>query len=149
MSDTHAVAPPALVLRRTYKASPDTLFSAWTTPESARHFMGPEDVTIPEIEMDVRVGGAYRITMLLGDGERMVVRGVYREVRRPDRLSMTWQWEEDDPSQAHETLLSLDFHDRGGETEVVLTHENFASVESRGRHEHGWTSILDNLQRAV
>lgn len=146
MSDTHAPPAPALVLRRTYKVSRDALFAAWTKPESARLFLGPDDVTIAEIEMDVRVGGTYRITMLLADGERMVVGGVYREVRRPERLSMTWRWEEDEPSQERDTLLSLDFNDVAGETELVLTHEDFASAESRDRHEHGWTAILNQLQ---
>ncbi|MEO7039794.1 MAG: SRPBCC domain-containing protein [Candidatus Elarobacter sp.] len=146
MSDTHAPPAPALVLRRTYNVSRETLFSAWTKPESARLFLGPDDVTVPEIQMDVRVGGTYRIVMLLADGERLVVSGVYREVRRPERLSMTWRWEEDEPEQERDTLLSLDFNDVGGATELVLTHENFASAESRDRHEHGWTAIMAELQ---
>jgi uncharacterized protein YndB with AHSA1/START domain len=144
MSNTNAPAATTLVLRRKYKVSPKVLFRAWTTPASAQRFLSPDDVKCTDVKMDVRVGGRYEITMLMPDGERMLVGGVYREVS-PERLSMTWRWTEDDPSQERDTLLSLDFHDLGGETELVLTHENLASVESRDRHEHGWTSIMENL----
>ncbi|MEO6834417.1 MAG: SRPBCC domain-containing protein [Candidatus Tumulicola sp.] len=145
MTEVQSPAVPALVLRRTYPVPRDRVFAAWTDPALAQKFLCPEDVTIPEIAMDVRVGGAYRIVMLLPEGERMVVRGVYREVRAPERLVMTWRWDEDDPADERDTLISLDFTQRDGGTELVLTHEKFAGVESRARHEHGWTAILEKL----
>jgi uncharacterized protein YndB with AHSA1/START domain len=140
---------PAIVLRRTYHAPRQRVFDAWTRPELAAKFLGPGDVTVPEIEMDVRTGGSYRITMLMPDGERMSVGGTYRDVRAPERLSMTWRWEEDDPKDAHESLLTLEFNELDGGTELVLTHEQFAAVESRDRHEHGWTMIVDQLAAAL
>ncbi|HEY9085062.1 MAG TPA: SRPBCC domain-containing protein [Candidatus Tyrphobacter sp.] len=149
MTKAPAPAVPALVLRRTYKATRERVFAAWTTPEIAETFLGPGDTTIPDIQMDVRPGGTYRITMLLADGERMVVKGMYREVIAPKRLSMTWCWEEENPADERDTLLSLDFNDIDGETELVLTHEQFATAESRDRHEHGWTLIADQLASVV
>ncbi len=136
---------PAIVLRRTYNAPRQRVYDAWTNPELAAKFLGPGDVTVPEIQMDVRTGGTYRITMLMPDGERMIVGGTYRDVRPPERLSMTWRWEEDKPEDEHESLLTLEFNELGGGTELVLTHDQFASVESRARHEHGWTAIMDEL----
>lgn len=138
-------AVPALVLRRTYKAPRQRVFEAWTKPELAVRFLGPGDVTVPELEMDVRTGGTYRIAMLMPDGERMNARGTYREVRPPERLSMTWRWEEDDPADEFDTLLTLEFNAHADGTELVLTHEQLASVESRDRHEHGWSLILDQF----
>ncbi|MDQ6825946.1 MAG: SRPBCC domain-containing protein [Candidatus Eremiobacteraeota bacterium] len=149
MNQTQTPVVPAVVLRRKYKASRERVFAAWTQPEIAAKFLGPDDVTVPEVQMDVRTGGSYRITMLMPDGERMIVRGIYREVRAPERLSMTWRWEEENPADEHESLLTLDFHDLDGETELVLTHEQFISVESRDRHEHGWAIILDQLAEIV
>ena len=136
---------PALVLRRTYNAPRQRVFDAWTKPELAVKFLGPGDVTVPEVEMDVRTGGTYRIVMLMPDGERMNVGGTYRDVRAPERLAMTWRWEEDDPADERDTLLTLEFNEVGAGTELVLTHEQLASVESRDRHAHGWGQILDQL----
>ena len=149
MSQTPTSTVPALVIRRTFKAPRERVFAAWTTPETLRQFMGPGDVKVGEVDADVRAGGKYRIVMMHADGELLPVHGVYKEVRPPERLVMTWTWEEDDPAEERETLLTLDFLDRNGDTELVLTHENLRSEESRANHEHGWTAILDQLPSAL
>jgi len=99
--------------------------------------------------MDVRTGGSYSITMLMPDGECWNVGGTYREVRPPERLCMTWRWDEDKPEDEYDTLLTLEFNELDGGTELVLTHEQFASVDSRDRHEAGWTAIIQQLDAFV
>jgi uncharacterized protein YndB with AHSA1/START domain len=150
MSDTSApAAVPALVLRRTYRAPRQRVFDAWTNPQLAAKFLGPGDVTVPEIEMDARQGGTYRIVMLMPDGERYIVTGTYRDVRPPERLSMTWRWKEDDPAEEYDSLLTLVFNELPDGTELVLEHEQIATVESRDRHADGWGKILDALSAVV
>ncbi len=149
MTQTGTPVVPAIVLRRTYKASRDRVFDAWTKPEIAARFFGPGDVATRDIKMDVREGGSYSIVMEPPEGEKLLVRGTYREVRRPERLSMTWSWKEDDPKDEVESLLTLVFNEVDGGTEVVLTHEQLASVESAERHTEGWTAILDQLAAAL
>lgn len=136
---------PALVIRRTYDAAPERVFEAWTTPESAMQFLGPNDIGAEEVTMDVRDGGSYRIVMKQPDGQQWIVGGVYREVRPPNRLQMTWRWKEDDPRDERDTLLTLEFNPHNGGTELILTHEQLASEESRTGHAHGWEAILDQL----
>ncbi|MDQ6926535.1 MAG: SRPBCC domain-containing protein [Candidatus Eremiobacteraeota bacterium] len=150
MNDTRVpAAVPALVLRRTYRAPRQQVFDAWTKPQLAATFLGPGDVTVPEIEMDVREGGTYRIVMLMPDGERFNVSGTYRDVRAPERLSMTWRWEEDNPAEEYDSLLTLNFNEVADGTELVLEHEQLATVESRDRHADGWGKILDELSSVV
>lgn len=140
-----SAAVPALVIRRTYDASPQRVYQAWADPELARQFLCPAGMTVGEARIDVRVGGEYRIEMLTPSGERFVAHGVYREVVPAARLSMTWQWEEENPADEHETLLTVEFNKYGSGTELILTHERLASLESRAGHSHGWTSMLQKL----
>jgi hypothetical protein len=42
-------------------------------------------------------------------------------------------------------LVTVELKARGQQTELTLTHEKFASVESRDRHEDGWGRCLDSL----
>jgi uncharacterized protein YndB with AHSA1/START domain len=149
MTQSETAAPTRLSLRRTFAAPRERVFAAWTTPEIARQFMGPGDVEASEIRMDPRTGGSYSITMVKPDGERLVASGVYREVRAPERIVCTWSWEEDDPALERETLLTLDFIERGEQTELVLTHENFRDAQQRDNHNEGWTEILDQLGPAL
>lgn len=141
-----AATVPALVIRRAYSVSPQRLYEAWTQPDLAREFICPQDLTIPEVALDVRVGGKYRIVMRRPDGEDYVAFGVYRVVEPGRKLVMTWSWEEDVPSHQHETLLTLEFLPHAKGSELVLTHERLASLESRDQHEHGWNSIVEKLE---
>ena len=145
MNETTVPVVPAIVLRRTYAAPRARVFEAWTTPEIAAKFFGPGEVKATIRELNARVGGSYKIEMLLPDGERVIAFGTYREVIPPARLAMSWTWEEDDPAEQYETLLTVDFNEVAGGTELVLTHANLKTVESRNDHESGWTQIVDQL----
>ena len=136
---------PAIVIRRTYSATPQEVYAAWTDPELMRQFMCPEDVTFDNAQLDVRVGGKYRIVMNLPDSEKYVAYGVYKDVQPAKRLSMTWTWEENDKAEEHETLLTIDLAPNGTGTDLTLTHEKLASQKSAEDHTHGWTSILEKL----
>jgi uncharacterized protein YndB with AHSA1/START domain len=145
MTNPQSTAVAALVLRRTYSVPRERVFAAWTTPETAARFLGPGEVKATVIHMDVKIGGAFRIAMDSAENGRFVARGTYLEVDAPQRLVMTWRWEEDDPAEEYDSLLTLDFNERSGGTELVLTHAKLASDESRARHEEGWTAIIDQL----
>jgi uncharacterized protein YndB with AHSA1/START domain len=145
VTNLQPAAVPALVLRRTYPASRERVFAAWTNPEIAARFINTGDAKGTDITMDVKTGGAYSIAMLSPEMGRIVVRGRYLEVKAPERLVMSWSWEEDDPADEYESLLTLEFNERDGGTELVLTHEKLASAETRDRHEHGWTMMIDQL----
>jgi uncharacterized protein YndB with AHSA1/START domain len=136
---------PALVIRRTYAASPQRVYEAWTNPELAKQFLCPAGVTIGEVKMDVRPGGTYKIEMLHEEHEPYVAYGTYKEVVPASRLVMTWRWEEENPADEHDTLLTVEFNAHDSGTELILTHENLANLESRANHEQGWTSMLEKL----
>jgi uncharacterized protein YndB with AHSA1/START domain len=145
MTDLQSPAVPAVVLHRTYPVPRERVYAAWTNPETATRFFGPGDVVASDIAMDVRLGGKYSITMTSPEMGRMTVRGTYVEVKPPERLAMTWRWEEDTPAEEYDSLLTLEFHENNGHTDFVLRHEKIATQESRDRHEGGWTAIVDQL----
>lgn len=57
-----------VALEKTYNASPETLWQAWTNPEMLKQWWGPDNVSIPECEVDLRVGGKFYIVMEAGEG---------------------------------------------------------------------------------
>ena len=102
-----------------------------------------------EVEVDPRAGGAFRIVMKDRDtGTDHIVRGTFREVRAPERLVFTWQWEAEQPA-FHETLVTVEFRDLGGKTEVTLTHEALPTPESRESHVKGWNGCLERLGKVL
>lgn len=139
-----------LRLERTYEASPEEVFDAWTNPEVLRRWWASEPAfTTPVAEVDLRVGGGYRLSMESPSGALHTVRGEYREVSRPDRLVYTWAWEEEDGSTGHVSTVTVSFQRTGESTTVVLEHTDLPSAESRDRHGIGWEGCLESLQREV
>lgn len=138
----------ALNLRRTFKAPRERVFRAWTDPEKLAKWWGPESRSCPFAELDPRPGGRWRTCMRAEDGEESWVQGVYREVDPPARLVFTWAWE-NNGVPGPETLVTIDFVDRGGETEMIFTHAGFETEEGRDLHNEGWTSSLVCLEQAL
>jgi uncharacterized protein YndB with AHSA1/START domain len=140
----------SLTMERTFPAPPEAVYDAWTNPDVLRRWWaaGP-DWTTPHVEVDLRVGGRYRLSMQGPDGEGPhTVGGEYTELRRPERLAYTWTWEGDpaEMSGSAGSLVTVDFHAQEGATRVVLTHTGFADEEVQAKHEHGWNACLDNLE---
>lgn len=134
----------SLKLSRIIKASPDRVFSAWTDPEQIKRWSAPEGMSIPEAEVDLTVGGTYRIRMESPEGNVHTAYGTYREIVPFERLVYTWDWEEEN-SHLGGTLITVEFTDLGESTEVVITHDLFPTEEVRDAHETGWTSCLNRL----
>lgn len=133
-----------LVVKRTFSASRDAVFNAWTDPNALKQwFHAGDDMTTPIHEVDLRVGGKYRLGMQAKDDNTLyVVHGTYREVQRPEKLVYTWSWE---GQEAAETLVTVLFRELENSTEVVLTHEQFPSVEERDKHHEGWRACFKQL----
>jgi uncharacterized protein YndB with AHSA1/START domain len=139
-----AQTPLALEVRRTIRAPRQRVFDAWTKAEELKRWHAPGPLTVSLAEIDLRVGGAYRIHMREPDGTEHRVSGVYREVDPPRRVVYTWTW--DDPNDVQNSVVSLDFiekGEKGDSTEVVLRHEGFATEKQRDSHQGGWTSVLE------
>lgn len=137
----------SLRLSRTFWAPREKVFRAWTDPEALKMWYGPAGWSTPSAEVDLRVGGGYRIAMKGPDGEEIRLSGTFREVRPPERLVYTWNWEKFhfDLGGMGETLVTIEFRERGDATELILTHERFPTAEARDRHDAGWNSTLDCL----
>jgi uncharacterized protein YndB with AHSA1/START domain len=107
--------------------------------------VGPEGFTCPEVTLDVRVGGAYRIAMQPPEGELFHLVGEYLEVRSPSRLAYTFRWEPPDPDDQETARLEL--RERAGASEIELTHGPFTTEARRELHEAGWTDTFARLAR--
>ncbi len=138
----------SLKLVRTFDANPETVYQAWTDPDVVKRWFGPTpQFTTPIAEIDLRVGGAYRIGMKSPEGELYVATGVYREIVLNEKLVFTWRWEGDSPSP--ETLVTVEFKRSGQNTELVFTHENFPTEDLAKDHREGWAGALSKLSKLV
>ena len=136
---------PSLTLTRIFNAPRALVFAAWTQPMHMKPWAAPHGFTISDSEGEIRPGGHWRSCMVNPDGEKLWLRGVYREIRPVELLSFTHIWEEDDGTPENETLVTIQFEDLGDKTKMTFTQQFFASVESRDGHKGGWTQCFEKL----
>jgi uncharacterized protein YndB with AHSA1/START domain len=136
----------ALSARRVLRATPERVFRAWTRPEELKRWFAPgPEYSIPIAEVDLRVGGRYRLGMLApGRPQASIATGTYEEITPYSRLVFTWRWEEA-PAEAASTLVTVEFRPHGSGTEMVLTHEGFSDSQERDEHGTGWEGCLGLL----
>jgi uncharacterized protein YndB with AHSA1/START domain len=130
-----------LVVRRFIPAPRERVFAAWLDPASLAQWMRPSGMTDAKVEVDSRVGGKFRIVMIQGR-EQFEHTGEYLSIEPPARLAFTWISKATD---LEPTEVTLEFLERPGGTELVLTHRRLPAEQVES-HRGGWSDILRLLQ---
>lgn len=115
-----------LVVTRTINAPARIVFDAWTKPELFKQWWVPQSLgmTLLSCDMDVRLGGKYKLVFKHGAAEPIAFYGRYTEVTPPSRLVWTnEEGGEDGP------VTTVTLKEEGGQTLVVLT-ERYPSKEA-------------------
>jgi uncharacterized protein YndB with AHSA1/START domain len=112
-----------VVVRRTFNGPARLVFEAWTRPELFRQWWVPKSMgmTLRSCEMDVRVGGKYRVEF---EPDGVAFFGTYLEVTPLARL--VWTNEEGGEGGP---VTTVTFEEKGGQTLVVM-HELHSSKEA-------------------
>jgi uncharacterized protein YndB with AHSA1/START domain len=107
--------------------------------------MRPFDTARTDAHVDAVVGGRFRIDMHQADGAVVEHVGQYLEITPPRRLVFTWA----SPATQHkDSLVTIDFIESDGGTEISLTHEQLPEYMAQA-HVGGWTSALEKLAARV
>jgi uncharacterized protein YndB with AHSA1/START domain len=142
---------------RTYDAPVEKVWQAWTDPEILKQWWGPNDVSIPECEVDLRVGGRFYIVMEAGEamgefkGTRWPMEATFTVVDKPSKLSYTakaWTEGAEETTQIDQ-VQELTLTEEEGKTKLYLK----ATINKTGPDagmavegmQHGYNQQLDKL----
>jgi uncharacterized protein YndB with AHSA1/START domain len=139
-----------LEIRREFPFPRDLVFETWINEEHLSRWMGPtENITMAVVEVDAREGGHYRLGFQENGEPLKIVHGVYETIRRPEKLVFTWIWEPPMPDAGIETLVTVEFIETPGGTDIILKHERFVSKEVCELHYQGWSGTFDKLENRL
>ena len=146
VADAGVVTRPSLTLKRRLNAAPAKVYAAWTDPEKIARWFGPSQVVAGSVraDIDARIGGRYRISFEMQDGEHHEVAGVYREMVPNQRLAFSWAWHS---TPERESQVTVSLKPDGDGTLLTLIHEQLFDQAARDGHEGGWIGTLDKLEK--
>lgn len=149
------MAKRELTITRTFDASREKVWRAWTDPKQLREWWAPRGFTSPTVEIDARVGGELYIVMQAGEnmgpmsGMKAPLRGKFTEVVENEKLVFSNNALDDKGNVllSGETRVTLE--DAGGKTKLTIK----TSAEGEGPMtdqmlagmEQGWNEQTDKL----
>jgi uncharacterized protein YndB with AHSA1/START domain len=141
-------ARPSLTLTRRLRARPEKVYAAWADPLNLVQWFALTQAKPGSLraDLDVRVGGRYRISFSDEKGEYFEVGGVYREVVPNERLTFTWAWHS---TPERESLVTVQLRPDPVGTLLTFHHEQFADETARDNHKRGWSTFFDVLENFV
>jgi uncharacterized protein YndB with AHSA1/START domain len=131
-----------ILITREFDAPPELLYRVWTTPELIRRWWHANRGEITVVEVDLRVGGAWRYAMIANGGFEVAFHGTYREIVPNERIVATEVYEGVPDAPA---LTTTTFAERDGGTLLTILVEH-ASPEFRDAHAAG---MQDGLRDAL
>lgn len=148
-----------LVIERTLRASPERVFDAFTDPQQLKKWWWPNGFACPAAEVDLRVGGTYRLAMEWPESIPAEARfahhmgGEYYEIERPRRLVMSGRAVNDQQGELFATLIEVTFEARDdGGTALTIRQSYFEPMppaDAMAGAEQGWSEQLGKLERLL
>ena len=140
-----------IAITRVFDAPRERVWREWTEPEHFADWYGGADAEVPlsTVSMDVREGGAWRLTMYAGPGRREIRwKGEYREVVEPERLVFTVTDRPDEDAGELVIVVLIDLGD--DRTEMRFEQRGGGlSAEGYGRAALGWSGFFDRVDERL
>jgi uncharacterized protein YndB with AHSA1/START domain len=135
-----------VLIERTMNANVQLLWAAWTEPRFVSRWFGSDpNGTVLSAEIDLKVGGTYKISFQDSDGKLHTAFGNYLEVTPFSKLHCTWEWESE---PGHVSELSLEFVQQQEVTLLILTHDKLNPNSLHG-YKEGWNGTLDKIVKKI
>ena len=137
--------PNELLIEREFNAPVALVFRLWQSRDHMLRWWGPENFTTIEFDWELTPDRPWRGAMTSKQYGVSRFRGVVRDVEVNKRIVFTFQWDTDSGDD-HETLVTVTFVEKDGNTVQIFHQAPFSSVASRDSHIGGWNSLFNKQQ---
>ena len=147
-----------IFFEKTYDAPVDAVWRAWTDPKMLKQWWGPNDVTIPECEVDLKVGGRFYIVMEAGEamgpykGTLWPMEAKFTAIEPNSKLAYVGKaWTKGSEAETEiEQETDMTFSEENGKTKLklraaILKSGPAADLAIQGMQQ-GFTQQLEKLQ---
>jgi uncharacterized protein YndB with AHSA1/START domain len=141
-----------IVISRVFDAPRELVFKAFTNPKHLAQFWGPKWTSVPVCEVDLRVGGGFRVDMQGPDGTTYPCTGIYRDIVEPELIVYASTTDDSNPCGGGlppHSVVTMTFTALAEKTKLTI-HTRLPSETARaaavaGGFNQGWSDSLDKL----
>jgi uncharacterized protein YndB with AHSA1/START domain len=137
----HGPTDGAMVLSRVYDAPAKLVFEAWSTAEALKRWWGPKHFDTPTVDLDFKVGGAYRMVMRDPAGTLYPFHGVFKEIVPHSRIVFSAVIE----GLNEEVLTIATFVEENGKTLLTVRQDRPKNVAAASGMTEGWSGQMEKL----
>ncbi|PKV49070.1 uncharacterized protein YndB with AHSA1/START domain [Aquimarina sp. MAR_2010_214] len=134
-----------VTLKRTFNAPIKLVWEAWIHPEHIAQWWGPKGINTKVIEHDFKVGGKWKYTMQMPDGNEFISDGVYLEIVELEKICSSANFK---PMTEGVEIQAL-FEKNGDKTNftfnVIHPTEEYCEQQTKMGIMNGWGSVFDRL----
>jgi len=134
-----------LTLKKTFDASIELVWEAWTQPEHVAEWWGPKGMSINVVEHDFKIGGKWKYVMPMPNGAEFISEGEYLEIEKFKKIVTTANFR---PMTEGVEIRAL-FEENGEKTNfifsVVHPTEEYCKQQEKMGFYNGWGSTFDRL----
>jgi len=140
-----------LFIVKEFRAPVQELYKSWSEPSELAAWMGPAGVAVPVVDVDLRIGGAYRICIRFPNGVEYCWGGQYLALVPPTHLSFTVDYHGEDGryDRSDPTRISVDLEPSQGGTRMTFRQSPFPPRVDRAAHADGWVEAFGKLQQML
>jgi uncharacterized protein YndB with AHSA1/START domain len=149
-----------LLIVRTFDASREDVWKAWTDSETFIKWWGPKHFSCPFCDINFKVGSKYLNCMLSGDGKDFWSTGTYKEIVPMERIVYTDSFSDEKgnivPATHYgieeiplELEVKITFEEFGGGTKMSLSHIGIPTGKIEKMTKIGWNESFDKLDKTL
>jgi uncharacterized protein YndB with AHSA1/START domain len=135
------------VIERTYEASPERVFAAWSDLAAKTQWFGPGEKDAGAYSLDFREGGREHLSVPTPDGTVYSFDAVYADIVPAKRIVHTYDMHRDD-ARISVSVATIEFEAVGDATHLTLTEQGvfLDGLDEPAEREHGTKAMIDALE---
>jgi uncharacterized protein YndB with AHSA1/START domain len=136
-------------IERTYGASPERVFAAWSDPQIKYRWFGPPAGPENKLDMDFRIGGHERFAAGI-NGVTYTYDALYQDIVEGERIVYTYEMHRDEDRMSV-CVSTVELRPEGDGTKLTYTEQGvfLDGHDTAAQREHGTREILDKLETAL
>ena len=149
MKQTDDLQSRTLTIKKTFDAPVEIVWEAWTQPEHVAEWWAPKGVNVKVVEHNFKVGGKWKYSMPMPDGNEFISEGVYSVIVELQKIFTSADFRPMTEGVEMQSFFEKDGEKTNFTFNVIHVTEEYCKAQEKMGFYNGWGSALERLNAFV